>query len=516
MITRERTVAVSASSVSANPAAGRLGLGSRRWWALAAMSLAAFMTYLDNNVVNVAIPTIQRDLHLSVAGLEWVVSSYLLTLAGLLLVGGRVADVYGRRRMFLLGLAVFTLSSLAAGLAGSGGALIASRAIQGVGAALLMPATLAIIVATFTDVRERNVAIGLWAAVGALALAAGPAIGGLISQHVRWGWIFLINVPVGVITFAVAAWNVAESRAEMPIRQLDLPGLVSSAVALFALTYALIEGNVKGWTCAQILASFAVAAAAAGVFGAIESRSANPMVPLGMFRRREFSGGTGTMMIWSFGILGIYFFTSLYLQNILGFSPTKAGLAFVPMALCVAVFATIAPRVEALAGAHRSVAAGMALMVVGLILFARLGQHVGYTSLLPGFLLFGAGAGLMNVPVTNAVMQATPAVRAGIASALLNASREVAGLLGITVIGAVLSTRRADALRAGSGPVSAFVDGYHTGLLVTIALLAAGVVVSYVTLRPRPAGPAAAELIAVGEIEGIGESLGELVIADEP
>ena len=186
---------------------------SRRWWALAAVSLAAFMTYLDNNIINVAIPTIQHSLHLSVSGLEWVVSSYLLTLAGLLLVGGRLADVYGRRRLFLVGMAVFTLSSLAAGLAGSGDVLIASRAIQGVGAALLMPATLAIIMATFTNIRERSMAIGIWAAVGALALALGPVLGGLISQHLRWGWIFLINVPVGVITFAIAVFYVAESRA---------------------------------------------------------------------------------------------------------------------------------------------------------------------------------------------------------------------------------------------------------------------------------------------------------------
>ena len=393
---------MSASTVSADPATGRQD--SRRWWALAAVSLAAFMTYLDNNIVNVAIPTIQRSLHLSVAGLEWVVSSYLLTLAGLLLVGGRLADVYGRRRLFLAGLAVFTLSSLAAGLAGSGDVLIASRAIQGVGAALLMPATLAIIVATFGDVRERTMAIGVWAAVGALALATGPVLGGLISQHFRWGWIFLINVPIGVITFAIALRNVRESRESSAVRRLDLPGLVTSAVSLFALTYALIEGSVRGWTSPVILGAFALAAVAVAAFLAIESRSASPMVDLTMFRSREFSGGTGTMMIWAFGILGIYFFTSLYLQQTLGFSPVKAGLAFVPMALCVAVFAMIAPRVQARAGAHRTVAFGMLLMVVGLVLFARLGLNVSYPALLPGFMLFGAGAGLMNVPLTNAVM----------------------------------------------------------------------------------------------------------------
>ena len=512
---RGKDIAVSASTVSADPSTGHRE--GRRWWALAAVSLAAFMTYLDNNIVNVAIPTIQRSLHLSVAGLEWVVSSYLLTLAGLLLVGGRLADVYGRRRLFLVGLTVFTLSSLAAGLAGSGGVLIASRAIQGVGAALLMPATLAIIVATFRDIRERNMAIGIWAAVGALALATGPVLGGLISQHLHWGWIFLINVPVGLITFAIALRYVDESRESSAARQLDLPGLVSSALALFALTYALIEGSVRGWTSPLILGAFALAAVAMGAFLAIESRVAHPMVDLTMFRRREFSGGTGTMMIWAFGILGIYFFTSLYLQETLRFSPVKAGLAFVPMALCVAVFAGLAPLVEARAGAYRTVAFGMVLMVVGLVLFARLGLQASYASLLPGFMLFGAGAGLMNVPLTNAVMAATPTARAGIASALLNASREVAGLLGITVIGAVLRTRQASALRAGAGPVHAFVDGYHTGLLVTIALMAAGVVVSYLTLRPRRVASAEpmAEITTVTEIEGIGESLGELVIPAE-
>jgi EmrB/QacA subfamily drug resistance transporter len=506
---------VSASTNSAEPTTG--SLDPRRWWALAAMSLAAFMAYLDNNIVNVAIPTIQRSLHLSVAGLEWVVSSYLLTLAGLLLVGGRLSDVFGRRRLFLLGLAVFTLSSLAAGLAGSGGALIASRAIQGVGAALLLPGTLSIIVATFHDVRERTMAIGISAAVGALALAAGPALGGLISQHLHWGWIFIINVPIGVITFVLALRNVRESRAESADRRLDLPGLVTSAVTLFALVYALIEGSVRGWTSPLILGSFALAAVAAVVFLAIESRTTNPMVDLTMFRSREFSGGTGTMMIWAFGILGIYFYTSLYLQQTLGFSPVKAGLAFVPMALTVAVSASLAPQVQARIGAHRSVAFGMLLMLAGLVLFARLGLQASYTSLLPGFMLFGAGAGLMQVPLTNAVMAATPPSRASIGSALLNASREVAGLLGITVIGAILSTRRAAALRAGADAVPAFLDGYHLGLLVTILLMGAGVVLSYLALRPRAqsaglASEPTAELTATGELEDIGESVGELVV----
>jgi EmrB/QacA subfamily drug resistance transporter len=456
------------------------------------LSLANFMAYLDNNVTNVALPTIQRSLHLSVAGLEWVVSSYLLVVAGLLLAGGRVADVYGRRRVFMIGLTIFTLSSLAAGLAGSGGMLIGARAVQGLGAALLMPTTLAIILATFSDARERTTAIGIWGAIGALALAAGPVIGGVVAQHVHWGWIFLINVPIGVITLGLGAWTIAESRDDSAIRRLDIPGLVTSALGLFALTYALIEGQNRGWTSALILASFAAAAVALAAFLLIEARSEHPMVSLSIFRSRVFSGGTGTMMIWGFGILGIYFFTSLYLQGILGFSPTKAGLAFVPMALCLAVASVLSAPVSALLGGHRTVALGMVIMVAGLVLFARQGAGAGYMSLMPGFVLFGVGSGLMNVPLMNIIMESAPTAQAGIASALTNASREVAGLLGVTVIGAVLRTAQASSLRGGATPARAFLDGYHTGLWLTIGIIAAGVVLSYVTLRPRAVSPALA------------------------
>jgi EmrB/QacA subfamily drug resistance transporter len=476
-----------------------------RWWALAAVSLATLMTYLDNNVINVAIPTIQRSLHLSTSGLEWIVSSYLLVLAGLLLVGGLLADIYGRRRIFLIGLTIFTLSSLASGLAGSGGVLIGARAVQGLGAALLMPTTLAILAHAFTDVRERTAAIGIWAAVGALGLAVGPLVGGIISQHIHWGWIFLINVPIGVATFAIALPFIEESRAEARTRRLDFPGLVTSAVALFALTYALIEGQDRGWTSGSIVAAFAVAAVGAAAFLAIERRTAQPMVPLGVFRAREFSGGTTTMMIWSFGILGIYFFTSLYLQQILGFSPTKAGLSFVPMALFLALAAVLAPRVSARFGAYRTVSFGVLLMVVGLLLFARLGGGATFAALMPGFAVFGVGAGLMNVPLTNAVLDGLPAGQAGMASALLNNSRETAGLLGITVIGAVLRTERAGALRGGASASQAFLDGYHAGLWVTIALLAAGVVLSYVTLRPR--AQAAADVVSLPEAEPAGADM---------
>jgi EmrB/QacA subfamily drug resistance transporter len=460
---------------------------ARRWWALVAVSLATFMTYLDNNVTNVAIPTIQRDLHLSISGLEWVVSSYVLVFAGLLLAGGRAADVFGRRRLFFVGTIVFTLASLAAGLAGSGGVLIGARVVQGLGAALLVPTTLAIIMATFSNARERTAAIGIWTAIGAMALAFGPLIGGFISQHLHWGWIFFINVPVGIIALTIAAFAMEESRDTAAVRRLDVPGMTTSAISLFALTYALIEGHDSGWTSPVIVGAFALAAVAAAAFAVIESRTAHPMVEMKLFRSPAFSGGTVTMMLWAFGIFGIYFFTSIYLQDILGFSPTKAGLAFVPMALCLAAAASVAGPVYARFGAHRTVAAGMGVMAVGLYLFSVLGADATFASLMPGFVLFGFGAGLMQVPLTNSVLQGQPPERSGVASALLNASREVAGLFGITVIGAILRSRQSNALLHGTPPSGAFLDGYHTGLLVTVALVAGGAVLSYLALRHSPA-----------------------------
>ena len=421
-----------------------------------------------------------------------MVSSYILVFAGLMLAGGRLADLYGRRRLFLIGLSVFTLASLAAGLAGSGGVLIGARLLQGLGAAILVPTTLAVIVATFDNAAERARAIGVWAAIGALALAFGPLIGGYISQHLHWGWIFFINVPIGVITFALAVVVMGESRVPAGVRRLDLPGLITSALALFSLTYALIEGHDKGWTSTLILGAFALSAVAAAAFAVIESRTEQPMVDLTLFRSRVFTGGITVMMMWAFGIFGIYFFTSIYLQVILRFSPTKAGLAFVPMAVLLALSASVAAPVAARIGAHRTVALGMAIMAAGLYLFSRLGGGATFADLMPGFLLFGAGAGLMNVPMTNAVLHSMPPERSGVASALLNASREVAGLLGITVIGAVLRSRQGAALQHGAGPGGAYLDGYHAGLFVTVALLAAGAIIGYLALRPTGSQPAVA------------------------
>ena len=410
-----------------------------------------------------------------------MVSGYILTFAGLLLAGGRLADRFGRRRLFLIGLAVFTVSSLLAGLAGGATTLIAARALQGIGAATVTPTTLAIISATFTDPKERNAAVGIWGGVGALALAVGPVLGGLLTQHVSWEWIFWINLPVGIATMAIGAWAITESR-EDEVRRLDLAGLGLSTLALFTLTWALIEGHDRGWTSGVILTTFGVAAASALAFVLVESRVDQPMVDVSLFKRMEFTGGIVALMLWAFGLFGIYFFTSLYLQGVLGFSPTKAGSAFVPMALLMAASAIVSDRVAARFGAYRSTGFGMLAMGLGIGSTALLGTDASFLSLMPSFAVIGIGGGL-TIPLTATVLGVMPTSQAGVASAVFNASREVAGLLGITVIGAVLTSRQASALAAGHSPADAYLSGFHTGLYLASALVVAGGAMAFGALR---------------------------------
>ncbi|WP_433179501.1 MFS transporter [Actinoallomurus sp. CA-150999] len=464
----------------------------RRWWTLTGVALATFMTYLDNNVVNVALPSIQRDLHLTLSGLEWIVSSYILVFSGLMLVGGRLGDVYGRRRLFLAGLTVFTAASLLAGIAGNETTLIVARVLQGVGAAASAPLTLAIISSTFPDPRERTRAVGVWSAVGALALALGPLTGGFISERWHWGWIFLINVPVGVVTIAIIAFSMRET-GEAVRRRLDAPGLLTSAVALFSLTYALIEGHDRGWTSALILGAFALAAVSAAGFIAAETRTDDPMVDLSMFRERVFSGGLGAMVLWGFGVMGVYLFTAMYLQNILGFSPTKAGASIIPMALMMIVVAPFAGTVARRLGTNLTVAAGLALNVVGMVMVSFVGEGGSFMDLLPAFVAFGIGSGFTMMPLTDAIIGVLPPARAGAASGVLNASREVSGLLGVTIIGAILTSRQSAVLHSGSTPVHAFLSGYQLAILVGAAIVAVGVPLSLYTLRTRRQAPVGTE-----------------------
>jgi EmrB/QacA subfamily drug resistance transporter len=472
----------------------------RATWTLLAVGLATFMTYLDNNVVNVAIPAVQRDLHLTTSGLEWVVSGYILVFASLLLAGGRLADVWGRKRVFMTGLAIFTGSSLAAGLATTAGELIAARAVQGLGAALLTPTTLAIISATFEAGRRRAAAIGVWSAVGALALAVGPLIGGALSQYLSWEWIFFINVPVGIVTMLLGWRVIDESRDTEAARRMDLPGVATSALALFALTYALIEGHDKGWTSPLILGTFAAAAILGLLFVRIEGRTVNPMIALRLFRERVFTGGLIALSLWAFGLFGIYFFTSLYLQGVLHFSSTKAGAAFVPMALLMAVGAIVSERVSHRWGAHRVVSVALGVMGLGIGSVSLLGADASFASLMPAFAVIGLSGGF-TVPLTASVIDAMPTVESGVASGVFNASREVAGLLGITVIGAILTGRQAALIGGGSNELDAFLGGYRTGLLVAATLVVLGGVAAYVGLRSAGRAPAGSEAPAPGEGE---------------
>jgi len=457
---------------------------SGRLWTLIAVALATFMTYLDNNIINVAIPTIEHSLHLSQSGVEWVVSAYILTFAGLLLAGGRLADVFGQKRLFVVGLSIFTAASLLAGLVGRVDLLIASRALQGLGAALLTPTTLAILSATYSEPREQARAVGAWSAAGAVALAVGPLLGGVLSQDVDWHWIFFINVPVGIATLWLGVRSIPI--VDAPVRRrIDTHGLAASAAALLTLTYALIEGPQIGWTAPTIIAALAAALISAIAFVIAEHRAEDPMIDLSLFSNRTFTGATIALMLWAFGLFGIYFFTSLYLQQVLRFSATAAGLAFVPMAILMAFGAGISDRVASRSGTHRTVSGGMGLMGAGILSVGVLGAHATFADLMPGFVIIGIGGGL-TIPLTSTILKSMPADRAGVASAVFNSSREVAGLLGITIIGVILRARQTTEVRLGHSATTAFLSGYRLGLVIAGILVSTGAIAAWLALRNIP------------------------------
>ena len=308
---------------------GVFGGERRKWWTLGAVSLGLFMIMLDNTVVNVALPSIQDSLGLSLSELEWVVTGYALTFAAFMLTGGKLADLLGRRRVFVAGLVVFTAASLACGLAGSADVLIGARVVQGIGAALMNPATLSIITATFPP-RQRGTAIGIWAGVSALALAIGPLVGGLLSEHADWSWIFFVNIPVGIVAVVAAFVFIDESRDTSKEQRPDVPGLVTSGVGLFALTYGLIEANSYGWGSTRILAAFGLAALSLAAFVSLELRQRRPMLDLKLFRNPTFSGANVSMLLVALAMFGVFFYVSLYVQQILGFGPSRRARASCP------------------------------------------------------------------------------------------------------------------------------------------------------------------------------------------
>jgi EmrB/QacA subfamily drug resistance transporter len=454
---------------------------NRKWWTLAAVSFGLFMIMLDNTVVNVALPSIQRDLKVSLSQLEWVVSAYFLTFAALMLTGGKLADLLGRRRMFIAGLVIFTLSSLACGLAANGETLIASRTVQGVGAALMNPATLSIITATFPP-RQRGMAMGIWVGVSAMALAVGPITGGLISEYAHWSWIFFINVPIGVLAIVVARVAIDESRDTSAEQRLDLPGLVTSGGALLALTYALIEANSKGWTSAEILALFGVAALGMAAFVLLEMRQRVPMLDLSLFRNSTFAGANATMGLVALAMFGVFFFVTIYVQNILGYSPVQAGAAFLPMTLCIVFFAPIAGKLSDRLGSRWLMGAGMTLVGGSLVLFSLLDEHSSFWNLFPALLVGGAGMAMAMTPTTAAAMGSVEVDKAGVGSAVLNSMRQVGGNFGVAIMGAILgsyvSVEPHNPLYPGQ-----FVNGFQAALHVAAGIAFVAAVIAVVTVR---------------------------------
>jgi EmrB/QacA subfamily drug resistance transporter len=463
---------------------------NRRWWTLGAVAAGLFMIMLDNTVVNVALPSIQRDLGAQLSELEWIVSGYALTFAALLLTGGKLADLLGRRLVFVAGLATFSGASLACALAPTAQFLIGGRVVQGAGAALMNPATLSIISAAFPP-RERGTAIGIWVGISATALAIGPLVGGLLTEHAGWSSIFYVNVPIGALAIAASFLLIDETRDTSQEQRLDLAGLVSSGVGLFSLTYALIESNDYGWTSARIVGAFAVAAVGLAAFVVLELRQRLPMLDLSLFRSGTFAGANTVVLLVALAMFGVLFFVSLYMQNILGYSALQAGAAFLPMTALIVGIAPLAGRFSDRVGSRWLMAGGMALVGLQLLYFSRLGAHESYWALVPGLLAGGIGMPAVLTPATAAALSGVPVDKAGVGSAVVNTSRQVGGSLGIALIGAIMTHEI-----AGSRAPEAFVHGLSVALVVAALIAFAGSLVAVATVRThvaRGAEPAPAD-----------------------
>ncbi len=503
---------------------------NRRWWTLGAMCFALFMIMLDNTVVNVALPSIQKDLHSSISGLEWTVNAYTLSFAVLLVTGGRLGDIFGRRRMFLFGVAVFGLSSAFIGFSQTEAWLVTGRAIQGVGAAFMMPATLSIITNAF-PATERGKAIGTWAGVSALALAIGPVVGGFLTENVSWQSIFFLNVPVAAVAVFVTLAAARESRDETSTHHIDFLGVGTLSIGLAALVLALVEGNSWGWGSAQILGLFAVAAVALTTFVVAELRVDEPMVDFSFFRSKSFLGANLVAFIVSFAMLAMFFFLALYMQNIKGYSPLQAGVRFLPSTLLVVVAGPISGRLSDRIGPRPLMVAGL-LMVSGAMFWqGHLDVDTSYGFLVGAFMLMGLGIGLVMSPMSTAAMNAVEPTKAGVASGILSMWRMVGGTFGVAVMGALIiglgksklddllpalpNGRRQDLAetlgvggahaggQVGDAVQHAFVYALNDGLRIGAAITLLGAVLAWLLIADRVEAPseAGAESAPTGAAE---------------
>jgi EmrB/QacA subfamily drug resistance transporter len=481
---------------------------TNRWLVLVLVCLAQFMVVLDATITNVALPSIQEDLDFTQNSLQWVINAYTLVFGGFLLLGGRAGDLFGRKRIFLAGVVIFTAASLANGLSQSGGMLIVFRALQGLGAALVSPAALSIITTTFAEGEDRAKALGVWSAIAAGGAAFGLLLGGILTDLLSWEWIFFVNVPIGVAAFVLSMRHVPESVAPERPDTIDLPGAISVTAGLMVLVFALVKAQDYGWGSARTLGLGAVAVALLAAFVVIESRSKAPLIRLGIFRSRNISGANAVMLLVIGGMYAFFFLVSLYVQQVLGYSPLEAGLAFLPFTLGIIVGAAVSQPLARRIPVHLIALMGIGLAVLGLVILRGAGVDGTYLgNLLPGIIPMSIGMGMTFLPLTLVATTGVSASDAGLASGLFNTSQQVGGALGLAVLSTIAATHTTSVLEGLSGAPSpqerseAIVEGFQVAYLGGIGLLVLGAIVLVSVLRSRDmAAVAAAEgqPVAVG------------------
>jgi EmrB/QacA subfamily drug resistance transporter len=456
-----------------------------RWVTLVLVCAAQFMVILDATIVNVALPTIQKDLHFSQADLQWVINSYTLLFGGFLLLGGRAADILGRKRVFLAGVILFSAASLLNGLATSSGMLVAFRGLQGLGAALVSPAALSIITTTFDEGPDRTKALGVWGAIAAGGGAIGLLLGGILVDTLSWEWIFFVNVPVGIVTAVLAARLVPESKAERS-GAFDILGAVTVTAGLMVLVYAIVKAQSFGWGSAKTIGLGLVALALLATFVYVESRIRGPLVRLSIFKVRTLAMGNLVLLLVAGGLFAMFFFATLYVQGILGFSPLEAGLAFLPVTGGIVLGSGLAQFLVPKIGARANTIVGMVIAAGGLLLLSGVPVDGSYVSdLLPGLLLMSFGMGNFFVPITLIATTGVAPDDAGLASGLFNTSQQVGGALGLAILSTLAANRTADVAAATHDKAFAAVEGFQVAFTAAAILVAVGAVLLAVLLRSR-------------------------------
>jgi EmrB/QacA subfamily drug resistance transporter len=456
----------------------------KRWLALVLLSAAQFVVVLDASIVNVALPTIGKALDFSQDNLSWIVNAYVLTFGGFLLLGGRTADLLGRRRVFMAGLLLVAVASLAAGFAATEGQLIAARAAQGLGAAIISPAALSIVTTIFRDGAERNKALGVWGAVAGSGGAAGVLLGGILTDGLGWQWVLWVNVPVSLIAFALAPRLIAESRASDEARAFDVAGAVSVTAALSILVYAVVDAESSGWGSSKTIGLLALSAVLFAAFVAIELRARKPLVPFSIFRIRTLTGANVVGLLVGASLFSMFYFISLYMQQVLGYSAIHAGLSYLPLALTIMASAGIASGLVTKVGYKPVLAIGLLFIVAGLAWFSRVSVGGGFTTdILGPSLLAAAGLGFAFVTTTIAAVAGVEEAESGLASGLINTSQQIGGALGLAVLSSIATSHTASVLSDGSGLEDALTEGFQVAFLGGAAIAALGFVLTLVLIK---------------------------------